>query len=196
MRRLDLVVGPNGAGKSTFVAKTLARALPTGIPFVNADVIAAQRWPEGPERYSYEAAKVAGDTRAALIAAGHTFIAETVFSHPSKLDLITDAHTAGFTVVLHVVMVPVELSVARVAHRVQAGGHSVPEDKIRERHERLWPLVAAAGIGADSAVFYDNSGLSGPDIVARLVAGTPVGRVLWPSWTHPALMTAWPSTEV
>jgi hypothetical protein len=76
---------------------------------------------------------------------------ETVFSHPSKLDLIDTAQTAGYTVVLHAVRIPEELAVLRVRHRVDAGGHDVPEDKIRPRYRRLWDLVAAATARADSA---------------------------------------------
>jgi predicted ABC-type ATPase len=49
--RLDLVVGPNGAGKSTFVRLTLAPVLPRS-SFVNADLIAQQRWPDDPETHS------------------------------------------------------------------------------------------------------------------------------------------------
>ena len=45
--RLDLVVGPNGAGKTTFVELVLAPLRP-GVTFVNADVIAAARWPDDP----------------------------------------------------------------------------------------------------------------------------------------------------
>ena len=56
--RLDLVVGPNGAGKSTFVRLTLAAVLPRSV-FVNADLIAQQRWPGEAEAYSYEAARIA-----------------------------------------------------------------------------------------------------------------------------------------
>jgi len=193
MRRLDLVVGPNGAGKSTFVSKTLSRALSPGIPFVNADVIAEQRWPDSQEEHAYAAARIAAETRAAMVEAGHSFIAETVFSHPSKLDLITEAQAAGFVVFLHTLLVTEDLSVARVAHRVAAGGHAVPEQKIRERHQRLWPLVAAAARRADSAVFYDNSEYSGPRIVAQLASGVVVGQVRWPLWVSPSLSSAWPA---
>ncbi|EFD76009.1 predicted protein [Mycobacterium tuberculosis T85] len=105
MKRLDLVAGPNGAGKSTFVALTLAPLLP-GIVFVNADEIAKQRWPDDPTSHAYQAAQVAADTRARLIDLGRPFIAETVFSHPSKLELIRTARTAGYTVVLHVLVIP------------------------------------------------------------------------------------------
>ncbi len=130
MRRLDLVVGPNGAGKSTFVELTLAPLL-SGSAFVNADEIAKQRWPDDPTSHSYEAAQVAAKTRAKLIELGTSFIAETVFSHPSKLELITSARAADYTIVLHVLLIPVGLAVERVRHRVKAGGHEVPETKIR-----------------------------------------------------------------
>ena len=134
MNRLDLVVGPNGAGKSTFVELTLAPLLP-GSVFVNADEIAKQRWPDDPAAHAYDAARVAADTRARLIELGRPFIAETVFSHPSKLDLIDTAHAAGYTVVLHVLLIPEDLAVRR--RRTTgciAGGHDVPENKIRERY--------------------------------------------------------------
>lgn len=87
MKRLDLVVGPNGAGKSSFVDLVLASELP-GVVFVNADLLAQQHWPEDPTGASYDAARMAADVRDKLIRGGHPFIAETVFSHPSKLDLI------------------------------------------------------------------------------------------------------------
>lgn len=192
MLRLDLVVGPNGSGKSTFVRLTLTRALPSGAVFVNADEIAQRRWPEDPESHAYDAAQVAADTRAALIGARQPFIAETVFSHPSKLDLIDVAHAAGYTVSLHVLLVPEELTVARVEHRVNAGGHSVPEAKIRQRYRRLWPLVATAMTRADMATVYDNSRIAGPRIVAHLAGGTSVGALVWPAWTPQPLPIAWP----
>jgi predicted ABC-type ATPase len=160
MNRLDLVAGPNGAGKSTFVELTLAPLL-GGSVFVNADEIARQRWPKDPASHAYEAALLAAETRIKLIELGLSFIAETVFSHPSKLELIDTAHAAGFTVVLHVVLIPEELAVARVAYRVQSGGHPVAENKIRERYHRLWTLVAEAITRCDQATVYDNSGPQG-----------------------------------
>jgi predicted ABC-type ATPase len=192
--RLDLVVGPNGAGKSTFVRLTLTQVLPAGVAFVNADEIARRRWPDDPAAHAYAAAGIAADTRTALIAAGQPFIAETVFSHPSKLELIEQAHDAGFTVFLHVLLVPEELAVWRVAHRVDAGGHAVPEDKIRARYQRLWPLVVAAMSRADVATVYDNSGIRGPRVVAQFAGGAPVGAVRWPLFTPEPLPAAYPRT--
>jgi predicted ABC-type ATPase len=192
VNRLDLVVGSNGAGKSTFIELTLAPLLP-GSAVVNADEIARHRWPEAPAEHSYDAARIAAQTRAQLITLGESFIAETVFSHPSKLDLIDTAQAAGYTVILHAVLIPENLAVQRVQHRVAAGGHDVPEHKVRERYQRLWGLVAVAAERADAATFYDNSSSRGPRIVARISGGFIVGSPAWPSWTPTALTAQWPS---
>jgi len=192
MNRLDLVVGPNGAGKSTFIGFILSPLLP-GSLVVNADEIARQRWPEDPASHAYDAAQIAADTRAKLIALGRNFIAETVFSHPSKLDLIRSARVEGFTVVLHALLVPEDLAVERVRHRVVAGGHDVPEAKIRQRHRRLWALVADAIAMSDIATVYDNSRPRGPRIVVRLTGGEVVGSSDWPAWAPEELSSRWPS---
>ncbi|OBC08928.1 ATPase [Mycobacterium sp. 852013-50091_SCH5140682] len=191
MKRLDLVVGSNGAGKTTFIELTLAPLLPNS-SFVNADEIAKRRWPDDPATHSYEAARIAAQTRDALIERGESFIAETVFSHPSKLELIDHAHKAGYGVVLHAVMIPEDLAVWRVRHRVEAGGHDVPEAKIRERYQRLWPLVATAAARSQSATFYDNSTTKGPRIVAQVAGGFAVGAPTWPRWTPAVLVSTWP----
>ncbi|WP_006243460.1 zeta toxin family protein [Mycolicibacterium tusciae] len=192
MKRLDLVVGPNGAGKSTFIGFTLAPLLSRSV-VVNADEIAKQRWPDDPLGHAYDAARVAADTRAKLIEAGVSFIAETVFSHPSKLDLMCAAHDAGYTIALHVMLIPEDLAVERVKRRVRHGGHDVPEDKIRERHRRLWRLVADAIGIARTATVYDNSRREGPRIVAQFTAGTIIGTPSWPVWAHEQLLDRWPA---
>ncbi len=192
MNRLDLVVGPNGAGKSTFVEFTLAPLLP-GSAFVNADEIAKHRWPADPSAHAYEAARVAAATRAELIKLRRSFIAETVFSHPSKLELIDAAHAAAYTVVLYVLLVPEELALQRVKHRVDAGGHDVPEDKVRQRFQRLWALVVTAITRCDSATVFDNSALKGPRIVAQMSGGRLIGAARWPAWAPQELSSRWPA---
>jgi predicted ABC-type ATPase len=190
LKQLHLVVGPNGSGKTTFVTEFLALELP-GYVYVNADEIAKARWPDNRAAHAYEAAQVAAETRAYLIAGGRPFIAETVFSHPSKLDLLRAAQAAGYQVVLHVMLVPEELAVRRVAYRVQAGGHGVPEHKIRERYERLWPLVAQAVSRADRAVLYDNSRRTGPVKIAEFFGGLPIGAATWPEWAPEPVVSRW-----
>jgi len=191
MKRLDLVVGPNGAGKSTFIAITLAALLARSV-FVNADEIARQRWPEDPAAHAYEAARIAAATRSTLIAHGRSFIAETVFSHLSKLELLTEAQAAGYIVAVHAVLIPEDLAVQRVAYRVRAGGHSVPEANIRQRHRRLWSLVATALARGDISTVYDNSRLAGPRVVAQLAGGEVIGSPSWPSWAPEPLTARWP----
>lgn len=192
MSRLDLVVGPNGAGKSTFEEFVLGELRP-GVVFVNADVIAAERWPDDPLGHGHEAADAAERIRNELLDRGEPFITETVASHPSKIDLVRRARQAGYHVHLTVIAVPEEFSVARVTLRVASGGHDVPEDKIRSRYRRLWDNVVAMIELADSAEVFDNSG-DGPQTIATFVAGDIVGRPRWPSWTPLALTTRWPTS--
>ncbi len=192
MSRLDLVVGPNGAGKSTFVGLVLAPTLP-GAAFVNADEIAAHHWPDEPESHAYEAAAIAAATRSRLIELRRPLIAETVFSHPSKLELMDEAATAGYYVALHVLMVPVDLAVARVEYRKASGGHGVPDDKIRGRYRRLWPIVAEGVPKAGSATFWDNAHRDGPRRVAMFIEGVVVGFPVWPTWAPAALTDRWPA---
>jgi predicted ABC-type ATPase len=190
LKQLHAVIGPNGSGKTTFVTEFLALELP-GYAYVNADEIAKVRWPTDSNAHAYEAARIAAETRAHLIASGRSLIAETVFSHPSKLDLIRSAQGAGYHVVLHVMLVPEELTVRRVAYRVRTGGHDVPEHKIRERHHRLWPLVVEAISLADRAAVYDNSQLAGPVEIAEFFEGVPTGAATWPEWAPQPLVARW-----
>lgn len=187
MSRLDLVVGPNGAGKSTFVATVLRPVLPSGTPFVNADEIAKVRFPGEELQRSREAAVIAEATRAALLEKRLPFIAETVFSHPSKLELVDRAIAGGYYVRLHVLAVPSDLAVRRVRYRVAAGGHDVPPDKVTTRWERLWPLVAEAVRRADRAEVWDNSRYDRTDKVAEFVGGLSVSPPRWPDWVPAAL---------
>jgi len=186
---LHLLVGPNGAGKSTLYETVIGPA--TSLGFVNADIIAAQRWPGDPADRSYEAAQIAAVRRSQLIDDRSSFVTETVFSQESKLELVHAAVDAGYLVSLHVVMVPEVLAVARVTSRVNVGGHSVPEDKIRARYLRLWPLVVAAITLVDQATVYDNSRAQRPfDVVARYERGSIVGEPTWPTWTPEPLRKA------
>lgn len=190
---LHLLAGPNGAGKSTLYETVIEPA--THLESVNADAIAAQRWPEDPAGKSYDAAEVAAERRSELIEARASFVAETVFSHESKLELVRAAIDAGYLVTLHVVLVPEALAVARVANRVEVGGHTVPRDKIRGRYLRLWPLVATAIGVVDNATVYDNSRAQRPfRVVAVFEHGFAIGEPAWPAWTPEALRNAgrWP----
>ncbi len=178
---MHVLAGPNGSGKSTCAYEVLVPA--TGLRFINADEIAAARWPGDEEAHAYAAAKEAARIRDSALAARESFITETVFSHPSKLQLVARACAAGYLVEIHVMLLPVDVTVARVRYRVRAGGHTVPETKIRARYARLWNLVIEAARIADGATFYDNTRAATPfRRVARLERGRLVGAATWPTW--------------
>jgi predicted ABC-type ATPase len=179
---LHLVVGPNGAGKTTFFERVLSPI--THLPFINADVLAHQRWPGDEEAHGHEAAALAANARAQALAQGLSFIGETVFSHPSKLALLREARGLGYLVHLHVMLVPEALSVMRVVARSAQGGHSVPEHKVRERYARIWPLVSQALPLANTVKVYDNSNAHQPyRLVATYEQGRAIGPLDLPAWS-------------
>ena len=156
-----VLAGPNGAGKSTLYQTRIAPSFAG--PFINADIIQRDELRDPSPAASYEAAEIASSRRADYLARGRDFVTESVFSHPSKLELIDEARTKDFTViVMHVGVETPDLSVARVSTRVEEGGHIVPEDKIRTRYERGAPFIRAAILQADRGMVFDNSSLNQP----------------------------------
>lgn len=174
---LHLLVGPNGSGKSTFWTYVLEPEI--HLAFVNADVIAEERWPDDPASHAYEAADLAAARQEKLVAERRSFAAETVFSHESKIELVRTAVGAGYLVTLHVIAVPEALAVDRVENRVENGGHLVPEDKVRGRYGRLWTHIADAIPLVEHCRVYDNTMAAAP---FRLVAEFERGALLWSDW--------------
>jgi len=134
-KQLWLLAGGNGTGKNTFYRTQLK---PLGLPFVNADILAKQLYPEQPEEHSYEVAKIAERIRKQMLQEGRSFCYETVFSHPSKIDFIAQAKSMGYEIIL--VFIHLEsalLNQARVSQWVSEGGHHVPNDKVNSRISRV-----------------------------------------------------------
>lgn len=174
-----LLAGPNGAGKSTLYRAAVAEGLiPADIEFVNADLFEAAELRQVADAglRSEQARQWADQRRATLLAAGSSFVSETVFSHPSKLQLMRDAQSAGFRTVLLVVCVEdAQQLVRRVAQRVREGGHAVPPDRILARYPRTVAHLKDAVRLADLALLYDTSGtaIQPPRLVARCRRGLP-----------------------
>ena len=183
---LHIIAGPNGSGKTTFFERVRDHL---NVPFVNADLIAAERWPDDVQQQAYSASQVAQEHRDDLINQRVSFATETVFSHESKIALVLQALAAGYVVTLHIIILPEDLAVQRVADRVLEGGHDVPESKIRERHRRLWRHIAEAVPLVAETRAYDNSS---PDEPFRRVAyfrnDKPVGAPEWPNWVPTELV--------
>jgi predicted ABC-type ATPase len=182
---LWVLAGPNGAGKSTYYQRKIEPVLK--LEFVNADLIARARWGSDAESHAYDAARMAREKHQELINGRRSFVAETVFSHPSKVDLIRSAKDHGYLVWLTFIYLESdELAVARVRERVDQGGHNVPDEKIRDRYGRLPEIVKEAIRWADKAFVVDNSYL---DRALRDVLIFERGRLTYrapdlPEWTR------------
>lgn len=91
---LHVIAGPDRAGKSTFYVRVLGPV--TTLEFSNADLVAAERWPDAPAQHTYDAARLAASEREHRIAQRRSFATETVFSHVSEVALLGDAENAGY----------------------------------------------------------------------------------------------------
>ncbi len=189
---LHLIAGPNGAGKSTLYRYLVQPRYPV-LPFVNADLYERDHLAHmaDPLARSQAARAWADATRERLLAEGGSFVSETVFSHPSKLDLLRDARVRGFEVALYVVCLdePRRL-LTRVKQRVQEGGHDVPERKILERYPRTVAHLREAVRLADLALLFDAQEVEagGPFLVASVVGGqAQLQGLRQPRWAREVL---------
>ncbi|MAD44381.1 MAG: hypothetical protein CMH98_05190 [Oceanospirillaceae bacterium] len=159
-KQLWMLVGGNGSGKSTFYQQVLQ---PLGMPFINADLIAREVFPDDPEGNSYEAARIAEAMRFEQLQAAHSFCFETVFSHPSKVDFMAHAKALGYQIIMVVIHVEsTGLNLARISQRVLDGGHNVPTDKVEARIPRMLDNVRLAIPLCDQVRVLDNSRLDNP----------------------------------
>ena len=154
-----LLTGPNGAGKSTLYRALVASgSISSQLEFVNADLYEQSHLQHitDLQKRSEAARDWADSRREALLKAKTGFVSETVFSHESKLALITQAQAMGFDVVLYVMSLddPHRL-LARVSQRVREGGHDVPAQRILERYPRTMANLKKAVRLADLAFVYD-----------------------------------------
>ncbi len=186
-KQLWVLTGGNGAGKSTFYEQFLAT---TGMPFVNADILAKQLDPEHTEAVSYKAAILAGKLRTKILYTGNSFCFETVFSHPSKIDFLAHAKSHGYDIILiYIHLQTDELNQARVAQRVKRGGHNVPTDKIISRIPRTIRYVRGTLPLVDIAKFYDNSSHSLPFLSVALLGNGQLQKQMkiLPGWAKEML---------
>ena len=179
-----MLAGPNGAGKSTYYGTFLSTS---GLPFINADELVARLHVPVEEAATY-----ADKVREEMLAAGESFITETVFSDPvgAKLDFLRKAIAAGYQVELHFIGISgADLSEVRVAVRVMQGGHDVPTERLARRYEQSLKNLAAAITFVPTVRVFDNSSQEDP---YRLVLRTENGKMVespepTPDWLTRAL---------
>ncbi|MCL2337920.1 MAG: zeta toxin family protein [Firmicutes bacterium] len=140
--------GPNGSGKTT-----VTRSLAVFGTYINADDLKAEYG-----LTDLEAARQADALRRALLAKGADFSFETVLSTERNLLLLRQAKARGYEVqCIYVLTWDENINVARVRARYAAGGHAVPEDKIRARYHRALALLPQLVQVCDKMLVYDNS---------------------------------------
>ncbi len=172
-----IVAGPNGAGKST-TAPALLQGTLAVTEFVNADTIAQGLSAFEPERVAIASGRIMLHRIRELAGCRESFAFETTLASRLFAPWIAELVDAGYRFCLLFLWLPsADLAVRRVAERVKAGGHAVPEDVVRRRYEAgrrnffgfYRPLAEIWRV-------YDNSTLPGPRLIAagRKTATTQV----------------------
>lgn len=201
--RLFVLAGVNGAGKSSVGGAALQAS---GAEFFNPDGAAAQLREQQPGLSTEQANGLAwtlgrrGLERA--LAEGLTYAFETTLGGASITRLLLDGARAGAEVhVWYAGLATPELHLRRIQARVAAGGHDIPEAKVRERFDasrshlvKLMPRLASLRV-------YDNSFEADPCagrqprpvLLLHMQAGRVVAHVPLPSvpdWAKPLLAAA------
>ena len=166
-----VIAGPNGAGKTTFAREFLPRYARCR-EFLNADLLAAGISPFYPDTAALAAGRVLLHRMKELVQEKKDFGFETTLAGKTYRSILQDMKDRGYTLHLYFLWLPrVDLAVARVAQRVQQGGHNVPEPAIRRRFDlglrNLFDFYLPL---FDSWRLFDNSTLE-PRTIARYEGG-------------------------
>jgi predicted ABC-type ATPase len=158
--QLQIIAGPNGSGKTTFVRTFLPRFAAVR-NFVNADLIAAGLSPFAPETVSLAAGRLMLGEIRRLASLRADFAFETTLSGRTYEPILRQFREQGYTIHLYFLWLPdVALNLVRVAHRVQQGGHNVPEKDVRRRYGRgIANFIQVYRGLADHWIVFDNSAM-------------------------------------
>jgi predicted ABC-type ATPase len=131
-----VLAGPNGAGKTTASRSLLAETLGV-MTFVNADVIAQGLSGFDPASAAIEASRIMLARLHALADQRVSFAFETTLAARTLAGWLGGLGQTGYRVELfYFWLASADVAVNRVAVRVSAGGHAVPEATIRQRYQR------------------------------------------------------------
>jgi predicted ABC-type ATPase len=201
--RLFVLAGVNGAGKSSLGGAAIQAS---GAEFFNPDMAAARLREQQPglsaEQANGLAWKLGRRGLEQALADGLTYAFETTLGGASIARLLLEGARAGAQVhVWFAGLATPELHLRRIAARVAAGGHDIPEAKVRERFDasrsnliKLMPHLASLRV-------YDNSFEADPRAGKRprpvLLLQMQSGRVVAhaalesiPAWAKPLLAAA------
>ncbi len=136
--RLVVVGGPNGAGKTTF-AKFYAHG--EDLPYLGADDIAHALAPQDPASVRVQAGRVCSKRLSAALATQQSLVVESTLAGSSLARRLATARQAGYRItVILVFLDSVALCLHRITERVAQGGHHVPDEDVRRRFQRVFPV--------------------------------------------------------
>jgi predicted ABC-type ATPase len=202
---LYVLAGVNGAGKSSIGGHLLER---DGLTWFNPDTFAREfrtatgcdqetanghAWQESMRRFDEAIAK------------GLNYAFETTLGGKAVAAKILDATRTHDVLIWFCGLSSPELHIARVEARVAAGGHPIPEEKIRERYPqaqlnliKLMPHVAYIKVYDNTAEAADDGTVPDPVLVLEMEDG----QITWPArddfkalqcvpeWTKPIVEAA------
>ena len=132
-KKIIIIAEPNGAGKTTFARSFLPQEARCE-RFINADLIAAGLSPFAPEQAAIKAGRLMLQEMDECVRKSDSFALETTLAGVAYVRRIGQWRAQGYHVSLFFLRLPdAETAIARVAERVQQGGHHIPEDVIRRR---------------------------------------------------------------
>ena len=180
-----LIAGANGAGKSTLTSGNFS--LFASLPILDPDAIAKTIQTTVTAASSIAAGRQVLEIAASHLSGSRSFAVETTLSGKNYLRMMLDARAHGFEIVLvYIGTQAVEINLDRIANRVLAGGHSVPEGDVRRRYRRSLQNLTVAIPRSDHVILFDNSMEEGYQLVGIIDQGKP--EWFWktlPEWAIP-----------
>ena len=186
---LCVVAGPNGSGKTSTTEKLLVNEWTDDCIYINPDNIAQEQFGDWNSQSAVlKAAQKATELRYQYLEEKKSFVFETVFSSPEKLNFIYKAHEAGFFIrFFYVCTESPEINILRIAKRYLNGGHEVPISKVINRYYKSLAQATEAIQIVDRAYIYDNSRENAlPQLLFRTVNGEFRKKYVQeiPFWAH------------
>ncbi|HVN63277.1 MAG TPA: zeta toxin family protein [Candidatus Binataceae bacterium] len=179
-----LIAGPNGAGKTTLATDRdfqnwLIHLAGRPLRHLNPDEIANNYYNSNPgvtlAEANYWAANAVPEHAIRCIDAGESIAVETVLSSGKYERIISRAHAAGHQVgMIYLAVESAKVLKKRVANRYEAGGHTVPDEKIKDRWKRSLDWLVKFAPAMDGLFVFDStsSGL-------KLLAQKNQGTIIW-----------------
>ncbi|MBQ8148349.1 MAG: zeta toxin family protein [Lachnospiraceae bacterium] len=155
MKKYVIIAGVNGAGKSTLY-QTIDNL--KEMPRVNVDEIVRENGNWQNVSDVYKAGRLAVNRISDFLDEGVSFNQETTLCGKSIIRNILKAKKLGYVIELHYVGVEsVEIAKRRVRHRVEQGGHGIPELDIEKRYVETFQQLNKIVKECDLIAFYDNT---------------------------------------